>query len=158
MAAATLSLVAAGLAIAGAAMGTYSAIQKSNAEENAAEYNRAMASQQAGIASAEAEADAKRADNRTRRLVASQRAQFAKNGGSLSGSALDVLFDTALQGELDSATIRYKGARAANEQMNAANLYKMQARSIKKERTMVIAGSILGGLGNSAGAAAGGRY
>lgn len=151
MAATTLSLVSVGLAVAAAGISTYSSIQQSHAAEKAADYNAAVQRNQASAANAEATAEAARSKDRTKRLMAAQRAQFAKSGGALSGSALDVLYDSALQAELDTQTIQYRGAKQANAYLDASRLHEMQARNVRGSRGMMIAGSVLGGLGQAAG-------
>jgi hypothetical protein len=60
------------------------------------------------------------------RLRGEQRAQYSKAGVTMSGSALDVLADTTMQGERDALAIRYGaeikannyGIQAANEAMS----------------------------------------
>lgn len=151
MAATTLTLVSVGLALAAAGISTYSSIQQSQAAEKSASYNEAVQRNQAAAAHAEANAEALRSRDRTKRLIAAQRTQFAKSGGSLSGSALDVLYDSALQSELDTSTLRYRGARQAGVYTDAARLHGMQAANARDSRGMMVAGTILGGLGQAAG-------
>lgn len=151
MAATTLTLVSVGLAVAAAGVSTYSAIQQSQAAEDAANYNAAVQRNQASAANAEATAEAAKSRDRTKRLLAAQRAQFAKSGGSLSGSALDVLYDSALQSELNTQTIQYRGARQATTYLDASRLHSMQAANARGSRGLVATGTILGGLGQAAG-------
>lgn len=155
MAWAAATYITIGLLAASAAVSTYAAVESSAAQEESAKYNAAIQNNAASAAAAEAAAEAARSKNRARRLVASQRTQFAKSGGALSGSALDVLYDTALQAQMDQDAILYRGNRRASDSLDTANLYRRKASSVASQRGLTIGGTLLGGLSGAAGAVPG---
>lgn len=141
----TLAIVGASLAIIGAGVGAYSSVQQAEASATAAKYNEAVAKNNAAMAHAQSKIDAGNARNRSRRLIAAQRTQFAKSGGSLSGSAIDVLYDTAIQSEQDALSIEYKGAVAGSNYSAEGRLQRMLATNASKSIGPMVAGSILSG-------------
>lgn len=153
----TLAIIGTAVAVIGAGVSTYSAVEQSAAAEKAAGYNAAVQRNAAATAHAEATAEAIRSRDRSRRLIASQRAQFAKSGGSLSGSALDALYDTSVQAEADAMSIEYRGAVSAGTSSSMSKLYSMQAANAKNSRGPMIAGTVLGGLGQATGTYMSGR-
>ena len=148
MAVATTTAIALGIAAVSAGLGAYSSIQQGQAAKSAAEYNAAVARNNAAASQTQASEEAARSRSRTRRALSSQRAQFAKSGAMVSGSALDVLYDSSIQGEMDALSIEYRGAVEANRYMAQAGLNRMEGRSASQAGYLQGAGSILGGASN----------
>jgi len=67
---------------------------------------------------------------RSRRLAGAQRARFAAAGIDLSGSAVDVQYDSAVQFEVDALTSIYQGFVKAASLRTAANSVRMQGRNV----------------------------
>lgn len=96
-------------------------IQQMQAANAAARAGQQQAQQNARIAEAQAKTaemqgviDEDRRRNETRAMLGKQRATFAANNvDSASGSAIDILGDTAAIGEQDALTIRANAARQA---------------------------------------------
>jgi len=61
------------------------------------------------------------------RLAGTQRVAFLKSGVTLSGSAQDVMYDSALEGELDALNTRYTGQAGYTTYMNKAAYDKSTA-------------------------------
>lgn len=104
------------LAAASTVFGVGGAIQQGISAGRTANYNARLAENNAMAARTAAAAEAERERVRALRLTGTQRAGYGKAGVQLSGSALDVIGDTAAQSELDALTILYGGesrARAA---------------------------------------------
>lgn len=141
----TLAITGIVLAVIGAGIGAYSAVQQADAAASAAKFNEAVAKNNAAMAHAQSKFDATNARNRSRRLIAAQRTQFAKSGGTLSGSAIDVLYDTALQGEQDALAIEYKGAVSGASYTAEGRLQRMLAANANRSVAPAVAGSILSG-------------
>ena len=153
MAIASSTVIIAGLVVAlvGAGISAYSAVQQADAAETAAKFNEKVARNNAAAQAAQGATEAARARNRARRLIAAQRTQFAKSGGTLSGSAVDVLYDTAIQAEGDALSIEYRGAVGGGASSAEARLQAMMASNARASAGPAVAGSILGGVGSAAG-------
>ena len=121
--------VAAVAAVAASAVSTASAIQESDAQAAAA---KDAAKQRREAAAAEE----RRVRLQTARTAAAQRAAYAASGVSIEGSPLQVLEDTASQGELDALYARYGGEVGA-WQANAA-----RAQALTRRRSALIGGSL----------------
>jgi len=94
----------------------------SNAEKRAAKNNALFNEYQANVV----DANAKEQETRYRRLVRRQmgaaRAAVGGSGVQMTGSALEVIGDSAAEAELQALTIRYEGKIQAESFMRAARL------------------------------------
>ena len=124
---ATAAVVAAAVIAAGA--GVYSADQQRRAGNQQADYNAAVAEEDAKAAKAKAEYDEKAHRENVRKILATQRALYGKSGLSMEGSPLLVMEDTEKQGELDALAIRYGGDVASARSRSEANLARMTGRN-----------------------------
>lgn len=115
--------------IASTAVSVYGAQQQGKAQAGQATYQAAVARNNqvaAGYAATDAAKRGVSAEDRQRErtagLLGTQRAALGAQGTTLSGSALDILGDTAGAGEADALTIRSNAAREVygirNQQMN----------------------------------------
>lgn len=121
--------------VASTAMGVVSSVQQGKAAQAQYDYQAQVARNNAKIA--QANADQKRQEGieearmqriKTAQNVASQQAAMAANGIDISsGTALDVVEDTAAMGELDALTIRYNKETEAIAYENQANNFNNQA-------------------------------
>lgn len=89
-------------------------------QAEAGDYNAALAEQNAKVAGIQAQdaltrgtAEESRYRGQVSKLMGRQRAAIGSSGIEASGSALDILADTARTGELDALTIRNNAAREA---------------------------------------------
>jgi hypothetical protein len=124
------------------------------AQNNAATYNA-----QAEGREADAEAAKKTSAYeiaRTRETVArtlgNQRAGIAANGVALSGSALDVLNDTATEGDLDVAAIRWSSDVKVNSLKYEAKQLKANAADSAASAPLAFMAPVLGGVAKFGGA------
>ena len=124
---ATAAVVAAAVIAAGA--GVYSADQQRRAGNQQADYNAAVAEEDAKAAKARAEYDEKTHRENVRKILATQRALYGKSGVSMEGSPLLVMEDTQKQGELYALAIRYGGDVASARSRSEANLARMTGRN-----------------------------
>lgn len=140
-----LAVAGAAAAVAGAGVSAYGAYNtaqasQSNAkfQEKLAGYNQNLATQQAADAEARGKLDEEQARRRNAAIIGSESAGIAATGVDPgSGSARDLLVDTAGLGEFDIQTVRENTKRAAYEaQLRGWNagatgsLEGAQARSI----------------------------
>lgn len=99
-------------------------------QQSMANYNAAVAEQNAKMATDKATYDAKMHNQEVRRILAAQRSLYGASGvSSESGSSLLVTDDTVKQGAMDALAIRYGGDVKAAKQRSAANLYRMQGKA-----------------------------
>lgn len=155
-------LAAAALAVTAVGVGVqaYGAYQETKAQNAAAEYNARILENNAQVARYQA-ADAKQrgevAEKQFRLRLSqekgAQRALYGASGAVVdSGSALDVLEDTAAFGEFDALTIRHNAVLEAyghetqsQNYVSQANLSRMQKRSagFSAASTLLTGGSSL---------------
>lgn len=109
-------------ALAGGAMQAVGAITEANAQSQAATRNAAIQQQnkliaddtrRQNITTAQVDADDKRRENR--RTLAAMRASYGNSGLQLTGSPLDVLYDSSLDLEVDAGRTEDEG-RARNRE------------------------------------------
>lgn len=145
------------------------ALQQSEAEA-------AILEKQALASRLQAESDAIATRRQNERTAGTQRVSYLKSGVTLSGSANDVIYDSAIEGELDALNTEYKGrvssqyysdqaAYTRSKGTTEASLLRSKARmdaeagvyeassrasAYKAQAT----GSLLSGIGNMASSAA----
>jgi hypothetical protein len=123
--------------------------QQAAAARAAGEYNRQVGEINAQTATQQAAADAARQRDKVRRISGAQEAAISRAGGSLDYAG-DVLFDTAVQGELDALNMEYKGAVAANRYRQGGTLAAMEAESSAAAAETRGTGSLISGLAATA--------
>lgn len=135
-----------GLAVVGAAVSAYGAYSSGQAQKSAANFNAQVAQNNATAARQQAAADAAQISIRNRRLAGSQVAEQGAAGVS-GGSADDVIYDSAVQGELNRLTTLYKGNVKAGADDSQSQLDRAQASYAGTAGEISAGGSILSGLG-----------
>lgn len=155
-------------AAASTAMGVVSGVQQANAAKAQMNYQADVNKRNAKIA--QANADMKRQEGieesrlqkiRNLQKVGAQQAAMAANGIDVSsGTALDVVEDTAAMGELDALTTRYNAEtqaqtyeRQANNLTNQANMDIISGQNAYKSGITGAIGSGFKGLGDTASVA-----
>lgn len=119
-------------AAVGQGMGALGNGIQGESQKNISDYDAKVAEQNAQITRQQAKEEARRAMIVARKMIGDNRAAYAANGVSLSGSALDVLGESAANAKLDELTILQEGeargrmyeadARMARAVGNAARL------------------------------------
>jgi hypothetical protein len=158
IATATLIIAAIVTAVVSAGVGAYSAYAQGQAQADAAKYNKAVAKNNALAATQQAQYEADRIRDRNRRIVGQSRADFAKAGVDISGSASDVLTDSATQGEMDVAAAIYTGRISATQQHSAAQLFGFQSRTAEQAGYTGAAAQGLSGLSSALSIGANPRF
>ena len=125
-----------GTMAAGTAVSAAGAIQSSQAQAAAFEYQGEIARRQAEYAEA-------RYRERSQRLLSSQRTAIAKSGVTIEGTPLEVMTKTAEDAELDALAIRYGGITA----QQAARFEAGSARTAGRYRAV---SNLLTGAGQTA--------
>lgn len=141
--------MAGALQIIGTAVSVIGALQQGQAARSAAQYNAQVAAQNADIARSEAQMQAQQsARENYLRLGAIRAAQGHAGGTGSSGSVLDVLADTAAQGELEKQNILYSGELKARGYQNTASLDEFSARSASTGSYLRAGTELLSGAAN----------
>jgi hypothetical protein len=125
-------------------------MQQANNQQRWYNYNAQVADTNAAMARDRAEADAADKRRQLERLQGSNRASIAKSGVTNSGSALLVMEDTAMQGELDALRLQYGGIVQSNSFKQEAAINRWQAATTRSSLPLQLAGTVLGGAGRAA--------
>lgn len=146
---------AVGFSIAGGGLKAASARAAADANVGIDKANAGIADQAAGVALQNGQQQATVRAMAGGRLAGSQKAGFSASGVSTgSGSALDVLGDTAAVSEMDQRVIQNNAARTAwGYEAQGAN-FRSKAALDDQEGTSEEVSSILGGVTSAAGSAA----
>lgn len=143
--------LAVGMMAAGTAINAYGAYSAGKAKQAAYNYDAAVAEQNATMAKDQAAFEADRQESKTRRFVAGQRVSYLANGVTLSGSAMDILADSTIQGEMDRLSILYGGEVDAVNYRNDAARSRFAGKQEAKAGMFNAAGSLLSGAGSAYG-------
>lgn len=134
--------IASAAATAGSAvLGYVGAQQQAKAVRQQGEYNAQVLNNEAQAAQQQAAYDAQRQRDKIARLQGTQTANLNKSG---AGGNEDLLFDTAVQGELDALNIEYKGKLASNRYLTQADMARTSANN--QASSMSGIGSLIGGF------------
>jgi hypothetical protein len=105
----------------GAGMGAAGDMEQGKIDEATAETNRRLSIAQANDALLRGSIEEQRYRREVAQIVGGQKAAFGQRNVAVSGTALDLLSDTAQIGEEDALTIRNNAAREAWGYRNQAN-------------------------------------
>jgi hypothetical protein len=152
----TVAVLAVVVAAAGAAVGTVSSLEAASAQEKAQKYNAAVARNQAQSAQQQAQMEANRIRQHNRLIAGKQRSAILKSGVDISGSAVDVMYDSAIQGEWDALIALYTGKMQSDNLEASARLSQFQGSTARQMGYYNAGNSILTGAGGIA--SAGGSY
>jgi len=141
--------------------------QEAQAERAAAERNAQVAERNAKIVRNNSNVNAARVERETRIRQGAARAAGGGNGLELMGSALDIMEDNFMEGELDRLTILHEGELEAQSFMEQADFYRFggenraqaaafQGNAAASSTRAGAVGSLLGSAGKIAGAGFGG--
>jgi hypothetical protein len=110
----------------GTAVSVVGALSQGQQAKSAADYNAAVANNNAIAARQQADANAAAQQRKARLQIGSMRAGYGASGVSLEGSPLDVLEQSASMAELDRQNILYGGALKAQGYEATAGLELMR--------------------------------
>jgi len=148
---------------ASSAFNVYNAVNQANAQADMANYNAAVARNNATMAEYQAQdaisrgnAAAEEHSRKVAALVGTQRNSMAARGLDISeGTPLDIVSDTETLGSIDQRTIKTNAEKEAwsarvqsGNYANQAGMYKLQAENTSP--LMVGAGSLLSGAASVA--------
>ena len=146
------------IAVAGTAVSVVGQIQQGKQQEKIAEYNAAIAEQEAVAASKKAAFDADASARRFKVLMGKQRALYAKAGVDIaSGSPLLLLTAQAEEAERDRQSILFGGQVASTQRTNQAGLFRLKGSQARTASRIGAGSTFLTGLGQTA-RALGGKF
>lgn len=132
--------------IAGAGMAAVGAIQQGKAAKAAAEFNARVAEQNSQIVHEQTLQEVRQFDREQYLRVGAIRAAHGKSGGVANeGSVLDILADTAAQGEIQRQDIVYQGALAERGFQNTAALDRFEGKNAERQGYMRAGAELLKG-------------
>lgn len=134
----TLSTLATGFGVA-------SALQSGRSAQKAAEYNAAVARQQAETTRAIYGEKEQQQRREAAFIVGKQRAAGAQAGLGLGGSFADVADQSGVMAELDALNIRYTGEMEAKGLLSKAGLYSMEGSTARSGSYLRAATTALSG-------------
>lgn len=142
--------VAIAMMVVGTVVSAYGQYQAGQAQKRAHEYNARIAEQNAQIAKDQAAYEAERQKKRTRAMLAKQRVGYGASGiVSNTGTALDMLRNTMMDGEMDRMAILYGGdVEAVNQRAKAAS-ERMQGKAAAMAGKFGAASTLLSGAGSA---------
>ena len=140
-----MAFIAPVLMYVSAGIAAYSAIQQGKAAEAAAAFNEITNRQNAEMSRSEARMRASQTERETMLRLGAIRAAQGASGGTGEGSVLDVIADSARQGELERQYEIYRGEAAARGYKNTATLDARQGSQAAKAGYLRAGQDLLGG-------------
>mgnify|MGYP003342798234 CR=1 FL=1 len=149
-----VAAVSAASAIASGAMAAVSAKQQGDAAEEAAKYNNAVAQNDAIAAQNAAAFEARQIRRKNLLRMGAQRAAIGQSGVSLdAGSSFDdVMFDSAIQGELEAQAAIYSGAMKSQSALASGQMALWEGKQAQRAAGIGMASAAIGAVGGVAGA------
>ena len=118
-----MSYIAIGIVGVGTGLSVYGQVQSGRSQKSAANYNAAVARQQADANDQAMESATTLSHEQSRKIKASQRAGYAKAGADASaGTPLEVMVEQAGEIELDILTERHNQMRKSDAIRNQADM------------------------------------
>ena len=138
-----------------AAYGQYEAGQQAKATAN---YNAKLAENEAKAKEQQAHVESQQMQKQKERLIASQRAGFAKGGAVITeGTPLLLMAEQAGEAELDILQNQRNRAMEATALKSEASLQKYQGKQAARAANIGAIGTVIGGVGGLAGQLGGGK-
>jgi hypothetical protein len=132
------------LALVGAAISAAGTLASASAQSASYKAQAQYAQRQALMERQKGAYEAARQNDRTTRQLANMRGQYLSSGIGLSGSAADVISDSATQASLDEQAIKYSA------QVQSDN-YTFESKLARQNASNSMAGGFIGAAGNLVG-------
>lgn len=145
MSATTVALIAVGVAVVAAAVGTVATVQASRQQANLQKGIKKQKEQEAITAEETAEFNERQHRRKIAMLLGQQRAGFAAGGYDVEGGTpLAFEIDLVKEGELEALAIKREGAIAGGERRFEAGVAQFARRAAIRQQPLQIAGGVLG--------------
>lgn len=149
---ATLAIIGIAVAAVGAGVSAYAASEQAAAQRKAAAFNEKQLKNQALLAQYAADQRAKQAEDRHRRILASQRVAVGLSGITNEGSPLTVMLDTASEAAYQEGLIRYGGQQQSEGFLGEASLQNFYGDQATRMGYLNIGRSLLSGASSATSA------
>jgi hypothetical protein len=148
--------VAGALTLASTAVSAYGQYQQGQQQAQAAEYNAAVARQQAEASREAGKLEAARIRKQKERLTGRQRAMYAKAGVTMEGSPMEVMLDSATDAEMDALITEYNYETQARQAGSQASMSQWRAGVYERTGTQRAGATLLQGVSTAYGGFGGG--
>lgn len=138
--------------IAGMVLGAVGSIQQGNAAADAANFNAQVANQNSALALQRGEESAARVRRDNLRHQGAQKAAIGGSGLKLTGTVLDVLSDSAIEGELMALDAKNAAVNEARGLRAQAGLSRSKAESARSAGFLGAGSALLSGVEKYIGA------
>ena len=148
-----MSLVYVGVAVAvvGGAFSAYGTYEQGQASKATANYNAKLAENEAKAKEQQAHVESQQMQKQKERLIAAQRAGFAKGGAVITeGTPLLLMAEQAGEAELDILNQQRNRAMEATSLKSEATLQKYQGKQTARAANIQAAGTVLSTAGKGA--------
>jgi hypothetical protein len=133
----------------GTAMSVIGALQQGQQAKQSAEYNAAIARNNAIASQQQSAANAAAQQRKARMQMGTMRAGYGASGIGLEGSPMDILEQSAAMAELDRQNILYGGTLRTQGFTNTANLEEAAGENAESASYLKAGSSLLLGMGKS---------
>lgn len=144
------------LGILGGVLSGIGAMAQANAAAANAEAQAAMQERQALIERTTGSYKAERQAEKIKQIEGNQRANYAASGLALTGSPQDIIEDSATQGALDIAAIRWNSRLNADNLNYSAKVSRMNASNARAAAPIAFLTPVIGSVARFGGSFGGG--
>jgi hypothetical protein len=138
------------MALVGSAVSAFGSYRQGQQQKSVAEYNAAIARNEAEAARQKAAFDAETSREKYARLMGRQRALYSKSGVDItSGSPLLLLADQAYEAERDKQAILYSGEVSATKDLNQASMFEYAGENAESAANLTAGTSLVSGIANA---------
>ena len=149
--AAPLLIAAAAATAAGALLSAKGQLDAGYAARKAGDAEANLLEKNAGIVEEMGDYAAFRQNIKVKQVLGAGRAAYAASGVTMSGSAMDVMRESAVAGERDRLMILYKAKTKADTMRGQAQIARYSGKAAMEAAKYKAAGSLLGGMGRTFG-------
>lgn len=146
-----LPALAAIAGLAGSVVSGIGAAQQAKTQQASLDAQAALQKREALVEQGTAKYEADRTQDKIARTLGAQRAGFVASGIGLDGSAADIMDDTATEGGLDIAAIRWNSKLKQDKLGYESKISKMNADAAGRSAGLAFLAPVIGGAARFAG-------
>lgn len=152
-----MSWIVVGVTVVSTAITMYSQNEAGKAAKATSKYNAKLAENEAKAKEQQAHVESQQMQKQKERLLASQRAGFAKGGASITeGTPLLLMAEQAGEAELDILQHQRNRAMEVTALRSEAEMHRYEGKQARKASKLAMASTAIGAIGSIAGAKGGG--
>jgi len=146
-----LPIIAVALTAVGTGVAAYGAVEQGAAAKEAGKRQQQISDQNAKAVHDAAALEAGQIRRKNLLRLGSQRAGAAKSGVLIDDSAGDVIYDTAIQGELEALSALYSGSSASAAHKARGSLSAWEGKQAQSAAYIGAGSTVIGGIGQGVG-------